>query len=345
MRYPTQYENLVMDFAGVCDGCIGRPHCSGNHGPCLTAAEGLNASHITGIISPRDSNLHDWIADVGGVLDLDYRPTRRVEVALPRYVPVLERQARGLQLPPWPAYALHLHSVLTPKRLQLAACAEDLRAYFRVPHTTRFVLLCYGRDRLMEELWAMRDRAALIDKLSRAQFDLVLSPNFSVYASQPRMTHLFRIRMAHLFYREMLEAGIPVLPHVYFGTSEDITRWAEWFADSPTVTAAACNMQTVTDPGFREFILAGLQRIRALAGRPLRFIISGPSSAQRIRDVLSALGPDTIITNAKPHQTAAKHRLLARDGSQPYSDLCYSERLRRSLLSIDAFVSAALPAQ
>ncbi|NPV48672.1 MAG: DUF4417 domain-containing protein [Armatimonadetes bacterium] len=193
----------------------------------------------------------------------------------------------------------------------------------------------------MEVLWTMGHGAALTEELSKAHFDLMVSPNFSVYANQPRMTHLFRIRMSHIFYREMLEAGLPVVPHIYFGAAEDIDRWGAWLADSPAVTTAACNIQTVTDARFRMFVLEGLVRIRELAGRSIRFIISGPSSPQRIRHVMSMLGPDTIITNAKPHQTAAKHRVLTRDGTQSFSKLCYGERLRWSVDTMAAFVSAA----
>ncbi len=331
----------ALDFLGICKSCLAGKLCSGNHGPCLAAAEGVNDSEQSGIISPHDQRLHDWMADLGGTLELDYSPPTKLSLPLPAHIPVLERQARGTRLPRWPAYGLHIDTALTLAQLDLAACARDLRSYFAVPSGTLMILFPYGRDYLLEEVWARRKSAHLLDKLREARFDLIVAPNFSVYLDQPRMTHLIRIRMSHVFYRDMMQAGLPVIPHIYFGASEDIQRWAGWFAANPQVTVAACNLQTATDDSFFSYMLDGLCEIAKQAGRPVHYVLSGPSSDERLAQVFGTLGPNVTIANCVAHQVAANRHVLYPNGQREYSEGEYHERLAESIASMDSLVSQA----
>ncbi len=317
----------------MCGCCFARTFrlCCGRQQACIDAALSSSDSAVTGIISPRDARLHDWLSAVGGTLEFDYRPRRLVANDLPGYVPVVGRWARGTQLPVWRAYAVHLHTVLTPRRLHLTSYGRDLRSYFCAPARTKMVLLCYARDTLMEEIWARRRTDRVIQTLSKAGFDLIVAPNFSVYLDQPRMTHLIRMRMSHIYYRDMMEAGLSVIPHIYFGARRDVERWAEWIAANPCVQAVACNLQTVTDSRFFRDMLEGLALLRGQVGPEVRLVVSGPSSPTRLRDVFARTGPNTIITNAVPHQVAMGRHVLSAGGGRSFRCGAYEKLLDESI--------------
>jgi len=337
-------ETRVFDFEDTCPRCGAQLEglCAGGQAACLQSLWGRNDSQVSGCVGPNDRSQDEWLVDLGGTLRFDYAARPSPQASLPRYIPVIERQRCGLQLPPWPAYALHLHSVLTTKRLDITGCASDLRAYFRTGAGTRFVLLAYGQDTLMAELWARRYADRLVEKIATCGFDLVVAPNFSVYADQPRWTHLVRLRMSHVFYRMLAEADVAVVPHVYFGANEDLRRWGEWLAANPAVTTVACNLQTVRDASFFAKAVTGLSRLSDLAGRAIRLIISGPSTEDRLEHLFGALGPDVVVTNALPHQLAAHRHTLDGEGHRAFSPGPYGQLVVASIRAMADCVDRAV---
>jgi hypothetical protein len=93
------------------------------------------------------------------------------------------------------------------------------------------VLVGYGEDPLVEAFWARRAELDLVARLAEQRWDLVLAPNFSMYANQPRAEHLLNFRRNLLVAAELAAAGVPAVPNIYWARKEDLDRYLAWVAD------------------------------------------------------------------------------------------------------------------
>jgi len=124
------------------------------------------------------------MADVGGTLAFD---DVVLGLELPGKLPAFVPQVDGGDLAEldagleWPAYALGLRRVISPKTLRVyppfagrsAAEGMGLRP------GQLAVLVGYGLDPLVEAVWTKK--ASLLPELARQRWDLVLAPNYSMY--------------------------------------------------------------------------------------------------------------------------------------------------------------------
>jgi hypothetical protein len=124
------------------------------------------------------------MADVGGTLAFD---DVVVGLELPARLPAFVPQVDGGDLAEldaglhWPAYALGLRRVISPKTLRVyprfagRSAAEGMR----LRPGQLAVLVGYGQDPLVEAVWT--HKASLLPELARQRWDLVLAPNYSMY--------------------------------------------------------------------------------------------------------------------------------------------------------------------
>ncbi|MHB8688122.1 MAG: hypothetical protein ACYDB4_13110, partial [Candidatus Dormibacteraceae bacterium] len=103
---------------------------------------------------------------------------------LPDHLPVLVQAYSDLVDVPW--VALHGGRVLgvtgrhiTPKH------QRPLREVYRLAETTKIALELYVEDRVLEGLWA--ERRQLLPQIVAMGFDLILTPNFSVWRDRSRL--------------------------------------------------------------------------------------------------------------------------------------------------------------
>jgi len=130
-----------------------------------------------------------------GGLDLKWpRPVRHPDLPdLPDHLPVLVQAYADPVDVPW--VALHGGRVfgatgrwITPKH------RRPLREVYRLGQDTKLALQLYVEDRVLEGFWAARRR--IIADLAGMGFDLVLTPNFSVWRTAERFHHLVQERRA-----------------------------------------------------------------------------------------------------------------------------------------------------
>jgi len=163
-----------------------------------------------------------------GGLDLDWpRQVKQPQLPdLPDHLPVLVQGYADPVDIPW--VALHGARLfgrsgerLTPKH------HRPIHEVYRLASTTRVVVEFYVDDRVLEGLW--RNRVVVVDQLGRLGVDLVLTPNFSVWATDMRFVQVLNIRRAAIFYYLLLEAGVRAVPDISFYFFEPDGRlWAEW---------------------------------------------------------------------------------------------------------------------
>ncbi len=82
----------------------------------------------------------------------------------------------------------------------------------------------YSPDSYLASLW--ENRGEYWDYYK--QFDLVFTPNFSIYDNAPRLEQLINMYRTTKCYAEMVDAGLPVVLDVSWGQTVDIDRWIEY---------------------------------------------------------------------------------------------------------------------
>jgi len=255
------------------------------------------------------------IEHLGG-LDLEWpRPVLHPDLPeLPDHLPVLVQAYSDPVDLPW--VALHGGRVfgvtggrITPKH------RRPLRDVYRLAPATKIALQLYVEDRVLEGLWAKRRQ--LIPELVEMGFDLVLTPNYSVWRDRSRFEATVQIRRSAVFYHELVEAGACAVPDVGWSRFEPDGRlWAEWINSQPGLQAISifcggrkihaevrAHRETVEDIGLFH---------RAV--RPdVTFILGGIHAAERLADYRRvAPGRRLVIVNGMAYGLAQRRRLLAR---------------------------------
>lgn len=255
-----------------------------------------------------------WMADVGGTLtfdDIDLGGFTWPD-PLPRFVPMLDAVATAREVAPalrWPAYGIGLRRVFLPgsHRIADAFTAQPAREALGVGADQLTVLVGYGEDPLVEAWWSKRRAGGLLGAVAAMGWDLVLTPNFSMYGNQPRTEHLLNFRRNLLVAAELAELGVPAVPNLYWYRLEDLERIAAWIADTAP-TAVATNCQTFrADDVWDTMVVPGLTYLAAVLndlGVPTKVVLTGLSRAERIHVAAGLLGERLMVVSQNPIQYA-----------------------------------------
>ena len=248
-----------------------------------------------------------WMADAGGTLAFD---DVVLGLELPADLPAFVPQVDGGDLATldagleWPAYALGLRRVISPKTLAVyprfagrsAAEGMGLRP------GQLAVLVGYGLDPLVEAVWTRK--ASLLPEIARQRWDLVLAPNYSMYGSQPRAEHLLNFRRNLLIAAELEDLGLPAVPNIYWFRKEDLDRYLAWIADVAPA-AIAVNLQTFrTEADWEQMALPGLTYLSTGMPGATRLVVTGTSRARRIAELGALFGGRLILVSQNPLQYA-----------------------------------------
>jgi hypothetical protein len=249
------------------------------------------------------------MADAGGTLAFDDIEIGGSIPALPAYIP----QVDGTGVPEldahldWPAYAVGLRRVVSPASGEIYPRWRDARAHevLGLPEGRLAVLSGYGEDPLVEAFWTRRRRDRLIERIAAQRWDLVLACNYSIYGNWPRAEHLLNMRRSLLLAREFADAGVPVVPNLYWFRLEDLVRWAEWIADTAP-PAIAVNTQTMRSAAdWETWLLPGLHWLAGEIPADLPVVITGLSRPDRIGAAVELFSTRLTLVN----QTAQAYGL------------------------------------
>jgi hypothetical protein len=81
----------------------------------------------------------------------------------------------------------------------------------------------FAKDSLLEGYWRKQRRTTLIDTIKAIAPDAAIAWGYSVYTytraenAHLRGDQLYNIKRSHKVYAEMQDAGIPTIPHTYWG--------------------------------------------------------------------------------------------------------------------------------
>lgn len=319
--------DLLAPAAGcncrVCPFHIGNPRaaepiCSGRNAGCsycgCAQAEGAAHSGACRQCPVRCGSrvdIHDWMADVGGTLLFDDIPAPAAPPdGLPGFVPAVDGVATTLDAQAeWPAYAITMRRVYSQRTGSLKAMWRkegDARQILRIPDDRLVVLSGYGEDPLVESFWT--HRRDVYPALAEKRFDLVLAPNFSMYGNQPRTEHLLNFRRNLMVAAEMVAAGIPAVPNLYWLRKEDLDRYLAW-VDDVEPAALAINLQTFRHESddWQGIVLPGLSYLAATLPGHIRIVLNGTVTPERIDHLLTLFDRRQVVFVSQRQIQMARH--------------------------------------
>jgi Domain of unknown function (DUF4417) len=255
--------------------------------------------------------------DVGGTLRFDdLRLATSVSESLRRFIP----QVDTTEIAPldaelrWPAYAVGLRRVFSPRTHEIFPQWRGRTAREVLGLDVEPVLLGYGEDPLVEGYWTRRRVDRLAETIAGQEWALVLAPNFSMYANQPRAEHLINFRRNLITACELAAAGVPAVPNIYWLRLEDLERYLDW-AMATEPAALACNVQTFrTVADWEQLALPGLTLLAAALPEQVRMIITGASRADRIGLLVELFGDRLTLISQNPLQYARHGAVMTPNG-------------------------------
>lgn len=204
----------------------------------------------------------------------------------------------------------------TSLRPRAAAVGGNIRRWLNVDQETKVGIHFYVKDKFLEGFWW--HRAEIYPLL--CQFDLVFSPNFSVYEDSPRYEHLVNIRRSVVVYEEMLEHGIRVVPDIAWYQKTDLDNWAEYIRYSQ-IKFIATSAQTVGTGlhtlGSWKGYLAGIRYLAEQLPGDVGVIIVGVSSPKKVAIAFREIacnGRQLCFMNSQAFMMARKGRYFGQDG-------------------------------
>ena len=284
------------------------------------------------VIGDNSDTLDDWMAEARGV-QLDDVIARDIIVpTLPDFIPNVPRGNARLYehfLPE--CVTVNLGKIVSMEKLSVAKSLTELLG---LPSSTKVIIQCYGKDRLIENIWPVRHE--VFRKLAQLQPYAITSVNYSVWDSQPHGEQLLNIKRGLLTFEDFQELGLPTIPHIYWSSKQTIQAWAKWLHHNTAVNVVAINLQTLRKTSEWNKAMKDLRYFKSILPRDIHFLITGPQSADRVKEVVAILGSITLSNGYAAYAAASHYELRLDDGviRSAYTDKPYGEILQNS---IDAY--------
>lgn len=256
------------------------------------------------VISEDHPDFDLWLAEVGniGFESIIARPN--AIPLLPDFIPDVGGGNGKLFVGQSVEYAATtLARAVTGKRPNVAA---DIHKVVNLPQTTTVLVLGYAEDTLLERIWA--ERYDVIPKLARLNC-IFTAPDYSVFLNQPHPERLINMKRSLIIFDMLQKKGALVIPHMHWFGPKDLQRWAVWINQNMNVSTMAIDLQMLTSQKMWDEALVQLGYFVKLLKRKVHFVVSGPSTPERIAQINKVLR-STTITSALPIQTAIRHRKL-----------------------------------
>ncbi|GAA4981237.1 DUF4417 domain-containing protein [Kitasatospora paranensis] len=303
------------------------PLCSGSNADCsycgCAATEAGSSAGACGSCPIRCGSRTDiaaWMHDVGGTLAFDDLSVEGELPQLPSFIPMTDGSsvtALDASLR-WPAYGVGLRRVFSPDTHTIYPrfAGKDARQVLGLGEQQKAVLVGYGEDPLVEAFWSYRRRDGLVEELASQAWDVILSPNYSIYGNWPRAEHLLNMRRCLMIAQEFHEAGAVAVPNVYWYRLQDLERYRAWFDDVPA-PGVAMNLQTVRENNnWDSWALPGLYWLAENLPEDLPVLLTGLSRADRIAQAVALFGDRLTLISQNPHQYALHGAVMTANGRE-----------------------------
>lgn len=253
------------------------------------------------VVNPYESDFTlQWAHSGAPEVALRVRPTSFDLPQLPRFIPRV--------IPDWSFDLSRYSAIAVPVRRiwrgGKIVPASELRSRFDLPAT--LVVTCFQEDRLLERIWC--DRMRFVEELASAEYDLCLVPNYSVYLGDPATEHRYNISRSLRLFERLAVRGAAVLPHVSWGTTQDIRDWSNVLNGWTGVRAFSLEMGLHDSKTGWENELRGFKELSNLLSDDWLVIVNGVAEPYR-QFQMEQVGESLCFISDAPYQSArAIHR-------------------------------------
>jgi hypothetical protein len=283
----------------------------------------------------------DFSAALAEVRGLELGLTRAIEQPLPplpRFVAQVDGTAACAQLVR--STVAVAFGILRRRAGSESRSGLTLAQRIKVGSGTKVGLLLFAKDDILEDLWRRRDR--WIPTIASWQPDFVVAPDFSVWDGDPALGGQYNIVRSLRFYEALQRAGIPAIPHLFWGSQRQLDEWSAWLRDNvPPVIS-----MDVQCRGGAQFtrLLTDMRLLRERLVAPTRLLVSGIGPTRDLARLVERW-PDVTVTRNYVVEVA-KHVDLARrtDGSfaRVSSDLTPAELLVKRVEMAETWLEGSL---
>jgi hypothetical protein len=231
--------------------------------------------------------------------------------AFPAYVPLIQHgnsRAKSLMV----SYVGLTTFDVTRRDTALNDMIRDpaaLRTKFRLPGTSKLLLVSVAPDRELETYWRNRKVRRLVDGVKAIEPAHVIAPNFSLIRNVPRFDNLANIKRSQTCAEEFSLAGISTIPYISAVTARDWEYWADFLREHSNVSAICKEFQT---GGSRAIVatwhLRHIQELQLRIGRVLHLVAVG---GRRHRQLLSETARFTVVDSVPFMRTMHRRRLTS----------------------------------
>ena len=120
-----------------------------------------------------------------------------------------------------------------------------------------------------------------------------------MYANQPRTEHLLNFRRNLVLAAELVAAGVPAVPNIYWFRKEDLDRYVAW-AEDVGPPALAVNLQTFrTEDDWVGTALPGLTYLSLCLSEQTKLVFTGGTRPNRLADLGPAVRRPVVVRLTK----------------------------------------------
>lgn len=244
------------------------------------------------------SDLTVRLAEVGG-LDIRIRSAYRPSLPpdLPTYIPRVQWRS-GFISPRWAALAIPVDRAIVSGNVRTS---REIRALLGIGDMTKLVLSTHQRDDVLENIWD--NRSQFVESLSRANYDLVLVPSFSLWDYLPPLEHRYQIARGLRFLELLLRAGVMTVPHISWFRKRDIRAWGRELRRWGQPKAFSIDLQTLQTEEKWRWGAHGFKLLADEIGPGWEVIVNGVGARYNIESLLGIFGHIHLI-NERAYQVA-----------------------------------------
>ena len=288
------------------------------------------------VVDENSPDLHIRLAEIRGIDFSNVKAQKQTVPLLPDFMPIVkpggEKLYRHLDSRP---VGLMLQNIVSPQKLFTPKNLDSLRS--ALPNSP-FILLNYGRDQLLENMWP-RLRGSF-KKLSQLGIAATTGINFSVWDNQPHPEALINLKRSLLTFAEWQILGVPSIVHIYWYSRFCLKRWSEWLKSNPEVKIIAINLQTIRSKSQWDATIDDLRYFSKLISSRIHVLLTGPSTPARIAQCLGTF-PNCTISNKYALQLASSSKMLNPDNFKPrYSSLDKAKIAAHNVMAYDNFIKS-----
>ena len=314
-------------FESLCNGCVAHRECGGaSMAPCECVYDDFARRHhceVCSIVcrsrrSGRGDIANDYFLDGRALSDLHIASrVERLPTLIPARTAVLTSEINAAVVAALPRDLLRWRpgaQVAQPfKRLR---DPEAFRRRLRVSARTTVIAVLNARDDFLEAIWQGK-RQDFYSALRSAGISAVTGPTFSILNESNDLPAFHNVTMARRHNKaiqEIYDAGLTVIPNVYWRNETAIHEWAEHIRGAPIDTISRDFSLTKQRSAF-EHHLEGLARLLESIARPIQVILVGigPRKARATLERLKTVGATCSFVSSAPIMFAVKrgHELRA----------------------------------